>query len=87
MCKGIIFVMEGGIELSHHEEGKQIVIDTLLSGSHLFSYTCLTDERITLTGVALEKTTLLVLPYETIEASRKVNSEFNFELEEIEEYL
>ena len=87
MCKGIIFVMEGGIELSHHEEGKQIVIDTLLSGSHLFSYTCLTDERITLTGVALEKTTLLVLPYETIEASRNVNSEFNFELEEIKEYL
>ena len=80
MCKGIIFVMEGGVELSHTEEGKSIAIDTLLPGSHLFSYTCLTDERITLTGTAIRKTTVLVLPYETLEASRAVNTEFNDEL-------
>ena len=87
MCKGVIFVMEGGIELSHTEEGKSIVIDTLLPGSHLFSYTCLTDERVTLTGCALGKTTLLVLPYETLEASRSANADFNDELQAIEDYL
>ena len=30
LCKGIIFVMEGGIELSHTEHGKSIVVDTLM---------------------------------------------------------
>ena len=62
--KGIMFVMEGGIELSHSEEGRSVVIDALLPGSYLFSSTCLTEEKIKLTGVALGKTTVLVLPYE-----------------------
>ena len=87
MCKGIIFVMEGGIELSHTEDGKSILVDTLMQGSHLFAYTCLTEERITLTGTALGKTTILVLPYETLDASRSVNTTFDEELCIIEGYL
>ena len=85
--KGIMYVMEGGIDLSHSEDGEQVVIDTLLTGSQLFSYTCLTDERIKLTGVALGKTTVLVLPYETLEAARSTNDDFDNALKQIEEYL
>ena len=59
-----MFLMEGGIELSHTEHGRSVLVDTLLPGSYLFSSTCLTEERIKLTGVALGKTTVLVLPYE-----------------------
>ena len=87
MCKGIIFVMEGGIELSYTENGNSIVIDTLMQGSYLFSYSCLTEERITMTGVALGKTTVLVLPYETLDVSRNVNADFHQELEVIEDYI
>ena len=87
MCKGIIFVMEGGIELSCAENGNSVVIDTLGPGSSLFSYSCLTEESTTMTGVAVGKTTVLVLPYETLEASRSVNVEFDEELDEIEEYI
>ena len=87
MCKGIILVMDGGIDLTCTENGKSIAIDTLGPGSSLFSYSCLAEEGITLTGVAVGKTTILVLPYETLEASRSVNIEFDDELEEIEEYI
>ena len=80
-------MLEGGIELSYLEEGRVIAVDTLLPGSHLFSYSCLTDERIALTGVALRKTTILVLPYKTLEATRNVNTDFHEELLAIEEYL
>ena len=73
MCKGIIFVMEGAIELSYSENRNSVVIDTLGPGSSLFSYSCLTEENITMTGVAVGKTTVLVLPYETLEASRSIN--------------
>ena len=86
-CKGIMFVLEGGVELSHQEEGKSIVIDTLVPGSYLFSYACLTEERIKLTGAALGKTTVLVLPYETLDAARSANDDFNNELKDIEAYL
>ena len=87
MCKGIIFVMEGGVEISYTENGNSIVIDTLVQGSSLFSYSCLAEESSTLTGIAVGKTTVLVLPYETLEASRSVNADFNAELEVIEEYI
>ena len=40
-----------------------------------------------MTGVAVGKTSVLVLPYETLEASRNVNIYFDEELEEIEEYI
>ena len=60
--------MEGGIELSHTEDGQSIVIDSLMQGSFLFSYTCLTEERISLSGVAVGKTTVIVLPYEALQA-------------------
>ena len=63
ICKGIIFVMEGNIELSHSEAGESIVLDNLPAGSYLFSYTCLTEERTPITGIARAKTTILVLPY------------------------
>ena len=86
-CKGIIFVMEGGVEISYTENGQSIVIDTLVQGSSLFSYSCLAEKSIPLTGIAVGKTTVLVLPYETLEASRNVNSNFNAELEVIEDYI
>ena len=86
-CKGIIFVMEGGVEISYTENGHSIVIDTLVQDSSLFSYSCLADESIPLTGVAVGKTSVLVLPYETLEASRNVNMDFNAKLLEIEDYI
>ena len=87
MCKGIIFVMEGGVELSYTENGNSILIDTLMQGSYLFSYSCLTEESISMTGVAVGKTTVLVLPYDTLDASRCVNNDFNAELEAIEDSI
>ena len=86
-CKGIIFVMEGNIELSHSESGQSIVLDNLLAGSYLFAYTCLTEEKTSITGIARGKTTILVLPYQTLEATRRVSEEFNEALEAIEDYI
>ena len=65
-CKGVVFVMGGEIELSYQEGGKSIVVDRLGAGSYLFSYTCLTAERLPLSGVANGKTNVLVLPTQVI---------------------
>ena len=40
-----------------------------------------------MTGIAVGKTTVLVLPYDTLDASRCVNNNFNAELEAIEEFI
>ena len=45
-CRGIMYLMEGNMELSHVEEGHEIVVDTLNPGSYLFSYTFLTTQPI-----------------------------------------
>ena len=62
-------------------------MDTLVPRNQLFSYTMLTDERIKLTGTAIGKTSVLVLPYETLEVARTLNKELNTEIKRIEDYL
>ena len=63
------------------------MLDNLLAGSYLFAYTCLTEEKTSITGIARGKTTILVLPYQTLEVTRRVSDEFNEALEQIEEYI
>ena len=58
-----------------------------MQGSYLFSYTVLTDEKISLTGIAVGKTTVLVLPYDAIQAARNYNEDFNGEIQRVEEYI
>ena len=58
-----------------------------MTGSYLFSFTVLTDEKISLTGIAVGKTSVLVLPYENIQAARNFNEAFNEEVKRVEEYI
>ena len=51
-CRGIMYLMEGSIDLCHVEGGQEIVVDTLCPGSYLFSYTFLSGFQVQLTGIA-----------------------------------
>ena len=86
-CKGVVFVMGGEIELSYQEGGKSIVVDRLGAGSYLFSYTCLSSDRLSLSGTANGKTNVLVLPTQVVADAREANEQLDFELSRIEDYI
>ena len=60
-CRGIMYIMEGNIELCHVEGGREVAIDTLFPGSYLFSKTLVSGFLVQLTGIAKGKVTLLLL--------------------------
>ena len=60
-CRGIIYLMEGNIELCHVEDGREVVLDTLNPGSYMFPKTLVSGFQVQLTGIAKGKATLLVL--------------------------
>ena len=69
-CRGIMYLMEGNIDICHSENGQEIVVDTLYPGSYLFSYTLLDGFSIQLTGIARGKVSLLVLPEQSLNYAR-----------------
>ena len=72
-CRGIIYLIEGNIELCHVEDGQEIVVDTLCPGSYLFSYTFLAEYPVQLTGIARGKVSLLVLPQQSLNYAKRVS--------------
>ena len=86
-CRGIMYLMEGKIEISHVEEGQDIVVDTLNPGSYLFTYTFLTIQPIQITGVAKGRVNLLVLPMNSLNFTRRLNSKLREEIYKIENYI
>ena len=82
-----MYLMDGQIELSHVEDGKDIAVDSLDPGSHLFSYTFLTKKPIQITGVAKGRVSVLVLPMQSLQFSRRINSKFREEISKVESYI
>ena len=45
-CRGIMYIIDGEIELSYSKDNQSILVDTLQKGSYLFPYTSLTNEPV-----------------------------------------
>ena len=45
-CRGIMYIIDGEIELSYSKDNQSIMVDTLGRGSYLFPYTSLTNEPV-----------------------------------------
>ena len=45
-CRGIMYIIDGEIDLSYSKDNQSILVDTLGRGSYLFPYTSLTTEPV-----------------------------------------
>ena len=45
-CRGIMYIIDGEIELSYSKDNQSILVDRLGRGSYLFPYTSLTNEPV-----------------------------------------
>ena len=72
-CRGIMYLMEGSIELCHVEGCREVVLDALLPGSYLFPKTLVSGFPVQLTGIAKGKVTLLVLETQSLNYARQVS--------------
>ena len=82
-CRGIMYIIDGEIELSYSKKNQSILVDTLGRGSYLFPYTSLTNEQVrqsnlisqlALNGIAKGKTNVIVIPQQTILEMREHQS-------------